>query len=143
LFKNYLRYRFHQLAYFSKNFSVTSKIFNYLFLPLAWTLAVQILLVIPGKNLPKAPVDLNIDKLIHFILFAGMAWLWCRYLMAKKGVTHLKKKFFYIMLAVLANGIMMEFVQKFIPNRSFDIIDIVADSLGGIFGYWLIIRRAK
>lgn len=125
---------------------MTSKIFNYLFIPLAWTLVVQILLVIPGNQLPKAEwtAELNVDKIIHFILYAGMSWLWCRYLLGKNGVADLRKKFLYIMIAVVANGIIMEFVQKFfIPMRSFDVFDIIADTLGGIFGYWLIKKRLE
>lgn len=39
---------------------------------------------------------------------------------------------------LLAYGIFIEVVQHFIPERSFSILDMVADS-AGIFLYWLII----
>ena len=43
----------------------------------------------------------------------------------------LKKYFLAVTLAGIAYGTTMEFVQKYwIPNRSFELLDILADSIG-------------
>ena len=61
-----------------------------------------------------------------------MVFLWCwAMLKIKVDKEKLKKSFILIGLLWLAYGIGMEFVQKyFIPNRSFDIGDIIADGVG-------------
>ena len=56
--------------------------------------------------------------------------------------TALKSIFIRIALIWLVYGIAMEFVQKyFIPNRSFDVGDIIADAAGCALGLVYSIRR--
>ena len=55
-----------------------------------------------------------------------------------------KLKIFFIRWAIvcIAYGVAMEFVQKyFIPNRSFDIGDIMADTVGSLLGLMYSTRR--
>ena len=62
-----------------------------------------------------------------------MVFLWCRSittLTEKKSILFIQVAFYFFLY-----GIAMEFVQKyFIPNRSFDIGDIIADGVGSIMG---------
>ena len=52
------------------------------------------------------------------------------------------KIFFKIMVVGCLYGIAMEFVQKyFIPFRSFDFGDIIADGIGCVAGYFFAIKR--
>ena len=52
-----------------------------------------------------------------------------------------KKTILYIMLACIAYGIGMEFVQKYwVINRSFDMGDIAADTVGSIIGMIVSMR---
>jgi VanZ family protein len=54
----------------------------------------------------------------------------------------LKKIFIWIGLIGIAYGIGIEFVQKyFIPNRSFELGDIAADTTGCVLGVIFSIRR--
>ncbi|MCW3116545.1 MAG: VanZ family protein [Chitinophagaceae bacterium] len=47
----------------------------------------------------------------------------------------MQQLFVLIALGSSVYGIIMEYVQKyFIPNRSFDIVDILADTIGSIAG---------
>jgi VanZ family protein len=111
---------------------------NYLPFAISWFLISTILMCLPGQVLPQEDwmSKISLDKLIHIGLFAGLVFLWC-------GVVKKKEKFFksvqqiyvWIALGGCVYGILMEIVQKyFIPNRSFDIIDMLADAIGSIIG---------
>ncbi|NML20389.1 VanZ family protein [Pseudoflavitalea sp. G-6-1-2] len=110
------------------------KITENLFVPLAWTIAVQVLLCLPGSTIsgipgPKIP---HFDKFVHFILFGVLGVLWSYYAWAKKkSGLNVAKWFRLVFLAVVANGIVLEIIQYcFIPDRSFDWWDILADTAG-------------
>jgi VanZ family protein len=97
-----------------------------------WFMFTTVLLVIPGDALPKGPpIDIPFfDKWVHMFLFAVLSWLSCGF--ATGQGDRLK-----ILTAVIVYGIAMEFVQKyFVVNRSFDLADIVADSIGALLGVW-------
>lgn len=56
----------------------------------------------------------------------------------KSSVDHTSRLpwFLLITISTIAYGIVMEFVQRdFIPNRSFDIWDIAADSIGSFIAF--------
>jgi VanZ family protein len=101
------------------------------FVAITWSILIQVLLCLPGSTLPKGGVFEipQLDKIVHVILFGGAVFFWCYYYYLK-GVcaTKLKTIFFIIFLLAAADGIIMEFVQRdYIPNRSFDLADIIAD----------------
>ena len=76
-------------------------------------------------------------------MFAIMVTLWCWASQKIYSVDSiLKKVFIWIGLAGLAYGIGMEFVQRyFIPHRSFDIGDIIADGIGSTLGVLFSMKR--
>ena len=104
-----------------------------------WTLILLVLMCLPGNVLPTEPPFqiANFDKLVHIGLFGGFVFLWCLYATTLKG--GLKKRllrFSYYFIIGIALGIAMEFVQKyFIPLRSFDLGDIIADMIGASLAY--------
>ena len=116
------------------------KYFAKLFVPLSWTIFIQIILCLPGSTLPDTGGMFSIpdlDKVIHIIIFGAFVGLWCYYL-SQKGISQkrLRYAFFYIFLLAAFNGIVIEYVQKnFIPNRSFDQGDIIADILSAGIAY--------
>jgi VanZ family protein len=56
-----------------------------------------------------------------------------------QDLQRLKKGFLIVAILSLCYGIIMEFVQEsFVPNRSFDQWDIVADFVGCFIGCWRI-----
>jgi VanZ family protein len=102
-----------------------------IFPPLTWVIAVTIALCLPGSALPKENWfdKIWLDKWIHVLLFSIMVFLWCQYFSKNswKKIRYFVQIAFYFFLY----GIAMEFVQKyFIPNRSFDLLDILADTAG-------------
>ena len=53
-----------------------------------------------------------------------------------------RKIFFKIMVVGCLYGIAMEIVQKyFIPFRSFDLGDIIADGIGCVAGYFFSVKK--
>jgi VanZ family protein len=115
------------------------------FIPaVAWLITSFILLTLPGSSLPKENWLDKIwaDKWIHIGMFAIMVILFC---WAMPGIgkqeERLKKAFIIIAILCTAYGIGMEYVQKyFISNRSFDIGDIIADTVGSVIGLLYSLR---
>jgi VanZ family protein len=71
-----------------------------------------------------------------------MVYLWCHYVSTSEG----KKIRYFRQIAIyfFLYGIAMELVQKyFIPNRSFDLKDILADGLGCSIGLLISGRYIK
>jgi|GEM_PF-281663 len=93
-----------------------------------------VLLTLPGSAFPKEDVfdKIHLDKWIHISMFGGVVFLWSiPFLQNILGLGKKRKVVLAIALIALAYGIAMEFVQKYwIPNRSFDLYDIVADGVG-------------
>ena len=110
-----------------------------------WFLLVTTLLCIPGTRLPKITWQDKIwlDKWVHIFLFMILVILWSKAYSHKKD-THSgsRKIFLQIMITGIVYGIAMEIVQKyFIPFRSFDLGDIIADAIGCVAGYFFAIKR--
>ncbi|HSU28209.1 MAG TPA: VanZ family protein [Chitinophagaceae bacterium] len=112
---------------------------------LGWLILTIVLLTLPGSSFPKANWynKVWLDKWIHVFLFFILVMLWCRAFSGnKKPRNQYKKIFFLIMIAGICYGAGMEFVQKFfIPNRSFDGGDILADAAGCGIGLVYSISR--
>ena len=86
---------------------------------------------------------IGLDKWIHIFLFGVMAFLACRVII-KTNKKSEKNRLYFILAGLLciAYGVIMEYVQKYyVPNRSFDVGDIIADSVGSVIGTVYSIRR--
>jgi VanZ family protein len=81
------------------------------------------------------------DKLLHVIEYAAFA------VVATWGLSHLVRLARAARLAALIGslyGLSDEFHQRFVPHRSADVADWVADTVGAALGAlltWLILRR--
>jgi len=111
---------------------------------LTWFVITTVLLCLPGSVLPKENwLDkIWFDKWVHIGLFAIMVFLWCRTIIntQRKRIRYFLQIAFYFFLY----GIVMEFIQKyFIPNRSFDIGDILADGIGSGIGLLSSVKLYK
>ncbi|MFP5043047.1 VanZ family protein [Parasediminibacterium sp. JCM 36343] len=102
------------------------------------------LFTLPGKDIPQ--VDwmeaIDMDKIVHVSLFVTIICLWC--FPFKKSPMPAKKKiiwFSFIAVLGVCYGVSIEYIQKyFIVGRSFDLYDILADSIGCIIGYFLALK---
>ena len=64
----------------------------------------------------------------------------------KRKYNYEKRNNIFILIAVggVVYGIAMEYVQQnFIPNRSFDMGDIIADIIGCLAGWWLAKKQVE
>lgn len=99
----------------------------------------QVVLCLPGSTIPDTkgfPIP-EFDKIVHIFLFGALVGLWCFFL-SKRSMDDKKLKgaFFIVYLLAAFNGIIIEFIQRdFIPNRSFDQGDIIADVLSASIAY--------
>lgn len=90
----------------------------------------------PGKSLPKLPEFSFGDKFGHFLLFAVLSFLWLR-VGTLDGKREIISRILITNLLVFSFifPILAEYMQLFIPNRTFDYLDIVANLLGSAFGF--------
>lgn len=117
-----------------------------LWVAIFWTLLVMVLLCIPGSEFPQPGVfaDIqNLDKLIHVFLFGNFVFLWGSYThVGQTDRQHWFKMLIIITLIGIVFGVVMEIIQRhFIPFRSFEWVDILADSIGAVLaaallGFW-------
>ncbi|MDE3144437.1 MAG: VanZ family protein [Bacteroidota bacterium] len=114
------------------------------FIPgILWLAFCFYLLTIPGKKIPQISwMDFyQADKLVHIVMFFTLGFLF------SFAVKRSDKKYLLILMIAIGGivfGIAMEFVQKyFIPNRSFDVNDMIADGIGCLAAYFWWRRRFK
>lgn len=111
------------------------KISSHLYVPLGWTVITIILLCLPGSAIPKVGISWfsNIDKLVHFLLFGFIPVFWIYYVVRSGRKPGWIQSLVFLAIGSIALGIVLEYVQFYIiPNRDFDVWDIVADSTGAI-----------
>ncbi len=87
-----------------------------------------------GTHLPAGRVGglLLWDKLLHFTAFAGLAFLAALALTAFRRFTW--RSAAAILLIAAAYGLADEWTQTFVPGRSADVRDFLADVLGAAAG---------
>lgn len=119
------------------------RMISYKFFPLSFTLFTILLMCLPGSMVPGTGIFAlkNLDKFVHVMLFGMnvLFWGW-HYASTARDTANLRSIFVAATGLMITLGIVMEYVQMyFIPNRSFDVYDIVADVIGSVAaGIWLI-----
>jgi VanZ family protein len=115
---------------------LVKKLSTWKIVPITWTALTIFLLCLPGSAIPSAGVfsTEGLDKVVHVILFGTIVLLWAFNLYSRRND---KKKWqqiiVWLTLFSIGLGIGLEFLQRdYIPNRSFDGYDILADSAGAV-----------
>jgi len=75
----------------------------------------------------------GVDKIVHLTSFMVLEILSLKYFFS----SHLKSAFIVIAITILY-GVFIEIIQIYVPGRSFEWWDIVADFAGIILGYFVI-----
>lgn len=115
--------------------------FNYLerhkillvYLPLIfyWILLFT-LTTLPTESVPSVGVN---DKLEHLLAYFGLSFLLYLTLhFQKKSIILKKYAVLFTFLVIFVYGIMDEVHQLLIPGRSCELLDFLADLLGGVIG---------
>ncbi len=99
---------------------------------LGWTLLIVFLSLVSMSSL-KDPLDVPFkDKAVHFVFYFVFVLLWDLW---KYKSTPYKSSWILLPIALLF-GILIEFSQGYFTNdRKFELFDIMANSLGAIFGF--------
>lgn len=116
---------------------------------ITWLIISIVLLVIPGSDIPKENwlTAIYFDKWVHTGMFALLVFLWCWNFSFRESKTQkLKTVFLQTAIAAILYGVMMEVIQSlYIPGRSGDVGDIIADTVGAWGGYyfsrWRFIKK--
>lgn len=108
--------------------------------PLLWAGVILI-----GTSLPQAAVPLqtsSIDKVLHFTIYTVFAYLLSRQI--SQDTTRWRAAAGAVVIA-LAFGAADEWHQRFIPGRSTELADWMADSAGAILGalVFVLLHRRK
>jgi len=84
--------------------------------------------------------SIGLDKIVHFLGFGCMAFLT---LGAGSGLKFWKRA--ALVLLVVLFGVVIEFVQYYLPYRTFNPVDIFANVCGVVFGslLWYVFARCK
>jgi len=97
-----------------------------------WALVILILTLTPGKFMPQ--VDywsiMSLDKYVHMGIFFVQVLLILRGAKALKILT-VRNYFIYALIGTVY-GALIECIQQFIPLRSFDVNDMVANMAGAL-----------
>jgi VanZ family protein len=97
------------------------------------------LFTLPGSAFPDNDWfdTLQVDKWVHATLFFGLCGLFMYPILSFDKSSYSKIKIFIVISSLaIGYGISIEFIQRYyIPNRSFDIWDIVADTIGSILAF--------
>ncbi|MEP0713323.1 VanZ family protein [Algoriphagus sp.] len=88
----------------------------------------------PGNNFPDASFNYQ-DKLIHFLSFGTLSFLWCGVGVKRANVSGIQGRVLsnYLIFGVAA-GVVLEGAQLYIPFRSFDYMDMIVNEIGGLTG---------
>jgi glycopeptide antibiotics resistance protein len=106
-----------------------------------------VLFCLPGEEFPKKSwfEIIYLDKWVHIGLLTVLVLLWSLPLLHKvKGQSRLRKALIWTALAFVIYGVIIEVLQgHVIPNRTFDIDDMIADAIGCGLGFFLAKRQTK
>lgn len=119
-------------------------VWRFYILSILWAIVTTILILLPGSTMPDTGGLLAFDKVAHTIVFAILS------LLAIVGSTKHKiahslrtNTIFYALGSCISYGIMLELIQALIPDREFDLLDIVANISGvfvGAFVFYIIYK---
>lgn len=83
-------------------------------------------------NPPEPWVFRMVDKVEHGLAYAAMSWWFCQLYLSKRSRL-------VLCAALVAYGVLIEFLQRMTGYRYFEYADMVADATGVLLG-WLLAR---
>lgn len=120
--------------------------FRHFFPGLSLFIIVTVLLCLPGSDLPGGWFSAHIpqfDKLVHIGLFTALC-LSISYPIRYSNQDKTRQRQYLLLIALggIVYGTVMELVQKYwVTGRSFEIYDILADSMGCLLALGICIKN--
>lgn len=115
---------------------------------IVWTLVVIFVSVVPGSSLNVDITIAGLDKIVHFGMYTLVTLFWSVGLKKQNINVKLSRNAFKIsVLGGFGLGLLLEIVQQFfVPFRYFELLDLIANGIGCIFGvilFKIIYREYK
>lgn len=111
--------------------------FRYNLVTILWALFLLLITLTPGNAMPTTG-NFNVphsDKVVHFVGFGILAFLMSRGFKKQYSKIWLRNHYILCSLVLaISFGIIIEIFQLYIPDRSFDLFDIVANTTGVLAG---------
>ena len=114
-------------------------------LTLVVILLILVAILMPGDSVPSVGIP-GMDKLVHFGMFFTLSGTFClEYVWQYKCMPHMLYTFFSLFIFAF----MTEVMQLFAVSRSFDLKDLVADTIGFVVAallwkaYMTLIHKKK
>lgn len=104
-----------------------------------WTIAIFVACLWPGHELPHSDIPF-IDKWTHFVMFGVFSFLWLAAYPSGRLREISRYFWFSWIIGSIVEAAQIVFVRL---GRSGDIVDAVADAVGGLLGATLFILGAK
>lgn len=110
-----------------------------------WLAFLLVAMLSPGDQFPEVDYFNLQDKVIHFICFGLLSFIWSGVRYSPKSGPSMRVIVWNFLIFGVLMGVLVEFGQIFVPFRTFDVYDILANELGSIAGFltFLNIRRRK
>ncbi len=102
--------------------------------PALATVGIWFLSSLPNLR-PPGPYFPHRDKVFHAVQFGLLGYLFARAAMRSWPRHHPRTVWFGVLLTS-AIGLLDELHQAFVPGRDADVLDWLADTLGGVLGAW-------
>jgi len=90
----------------------------------------------PGNDMPKVTGIVSFDKLAHFSIFSVQVLLLIVSFQKQYSFGFFRENSIPMAIGIgIVYGVCIEIAQSLIPERSFEFLDIIADSSGCFAGY--------
>ncbi|MCX2742886.1 VanZ family protein [Mangrovivirga sp. M17] len=114
--------------------------FRYNLFGIVWALIIAVLTLTPGGEMVELNIwgKADIFTFAHVGFFAILVFLLCIGFTKQYTFKEIKERpeKFAVVFGVIF-GFILEFIQAVIPNRSLEVIDLIANSIGCLTGYFI------
>jgi VanZ family protein len=113
--------------------------FRYNLFTFCWLLLILLLTLTPGQAIPETSLWeelINVDKVVHFLIFSILVLLMIVGFTKQYRFASVRKYAVPAALGIsIGYGLLIELIQIIIPDRGFELMDVVANTIGCFIGY--------
>jgi VanZ family protein len=113
---------------------------RYYWISIITAIVILYLSLAPGSEFSKIPSFPNEDKVVHFVMYCGLAFVLFWNSIICFGITAMKRRklwFLMIGIPIIWGGCMELLQQYFTASRSGDWLDELTNTLGAITGFFV------
>lgn len=103
-----------------------------------YSLFISFFSLFPSKNLPQITFPF-FDKIVHLLIYCLLSFIVVNTLRLQ-GKTRI---YFFSFSYAFSLGLLLEFIQFFLPYRVFELGDIFFNFLGSILGCFLLLKKYR